>query len=112
MSDGVLQEVLRLEQAIAAELAEQRRQAEAWLSAKRQELQDQLQQQRDALQRAGLAASRRRELRRQAAVTLHQGCERLRQLQRLDDAALRAELQEVLAPVYGEEEHDRPDGQG
>lgn len=112
MSDGVLQEVLRLEQAIAAELAEERRQAEAWLDAKRQEVQHQLQLQRDASQSAGLDESRRRELRRQAAVTLHRGCERLRRLQRLDDAALRQVLREVLAPVFGEGAHDRPDGQG
>jgi len=112
MSDGVLQEVLRLEQTIAAELGEERQQAEAWLSAKRQEVQQQLQQQRDALQSAGLDKARRRELRRQAAATLHRGCERLRRLQRLDDGALRLALRKVLAPVFGEREHDRPDGQG
>jgi len=112
MSDGVLQEVLRLEQQIAAELAEQRRQADAWLSDKRQEVEEELRQQRDALQSAGLDEPRRRELRRQAAATLHRGCERLRNLQRLDDAALRQALREVLAPVFGESADDRPDGQG
>lgn len=112
MSDGVLQEVLRLEQAIAAELAAEQQRADAWLAEKQRAAEQQLQQQREALQQAALTPEYRRQLRRQAGERLRYGRARLLRLQHLSDVTLRQALQEVLVAVTGEGRHDRPDGQG
>lgn len=111
MSDGVLQEILRLEQTIEAELAEERRRAEAWLAQRRQAAADEVALWRSAQADSALPETGRLELRRAAATELRHGRARLRRLHGFDSRRLQDHLRVVLDPVFGERAHDRPDGE-
>ncbi|MBE0500920.1 MAG: hypothetical protein IBX47_05705 [Desulfuromonadales bacterium] len=114
MSDGILKDILALEQQIEAELGREQERAERWFANVCRAIDQELHAEQDATERATKqqSAAEIRCARQAAAQKLYQGRRRARRLIELPERTLLPFLAEPLQTVMTGRADDCPHGKG